>query len=60
MKVVKRYMYACRYKLKIHVLHVFCSMSTLLTQLCTECNTFNCIHVDTVNTCIFSCSYSGC
>ena len=42
------------------VLNVFCSMSTLSTQLCMECNTFNCIHVDTVNTCIFSHSYSGC
>ena len=39
---------------------MFCSMLTLSTQLCTECITFNCIHVNTVNTCIFSCSYGGC
>ena len=39
------------------LLNVFCSMSTLSTQLCTECNTFNCIHVDTVDTCIFTCSF---
>ena len=42
------------------VLNVFCSMSTLSTQVCMECNKFNCIHVDTVNTCIFSHLYSGC
>ena len=29
-------------------------MSTLSTQVCTECNKFNCIYVDTVDTCIFS------
>ena len=34
-----------------------CSMLTLSTQLCTECITFNCIHVDTVDTCIFTCSF---
>ena len=43
-------MVAKRYKYMYTVLNVFCSMSTLLTQVCTECNKFNCIHVDTVDT----------
>ena len=32
-------------------------MSTLSTQECRECNKFNCIYVDTVNTCIFTCPF---
>ena len=32
-------------------------MSTLLRQVCRECNKFNCIYVDTVITCIFTCSF---
>ena len=32
-------------------------MSTLSIQVCMECNKFNCIHVDTVDTCIFTCSF---
>ena len=49
---VEKYMYT--------VLNVFCSMSTLSTQLCMECIKFNCIHVNTVDTCIFSHLYGGC
>ena len=32
-------------------------MSTLSIQVCTECNKFNCIDVNTVNACIFTCSF---
>ena len=32
-------------------------MSTLLRQVCRECNKFNCIYVNTVDTCIFTCSF---
>ena len=32
-------------------------MSTLSIQVCRECNKFNCIYVDTVDTCIFTCSF---
>ena len=32
-------------------------MSTLSRQVCRECNKFNCIYVDTVDTCIFTCSF---
>ena len=32
-------------------------MSTLSTQVCRECNKFNCIYVDTVDTYIFTCSF---
>ena len=38
MKVAKRYKYMYT------VLNVFCCMSTLSIQVCTECNKFNCIH----------------
>ena len=32
-------------------------MLTLSIQVCRECNKFNCIYVDTVDTCIFTCSF---
>ena len=32
-------------------------MLTLSRQVCRECNKFNCIYVDTVDTCIFTCSF---
>ena len=32
-------------------------MSTLSRQVCRECNKFNCIYVNTVDTCIFTCSF---
>ena len=47
MKVAKRYKYMYT------VLNVFCSMSTLSTQVCMECNKFNCIDVDTVDTSVY-------
>ena len=47
MKVAKRYKYMYT------VLNVFCSMSTLLMQVCMECNKFNCIYVDTVDTSVY-------
>ena len=40
------------------VLKLFCSMLTLLTQLCIECITLNCIHVETVDTTAHNVLYS--
>ena len=47
----------CRYKFVWNVISSIVFMLTLSTQVCTECNKFNCIHVHTVNTCIFTCSF---
>ena len=47
----------CRHKSVRNVISSIVFMSTLLTQVCMECNKFNCIYVDTVDTCIFTCSF---
>ena len=47
----------CQHKSVQNVIRSIVFMSTLSTKVCTECNKFNCIYVNTVDTCIFTCFF---